>query len=134
MKRAKNTCRKPHVAAVTFCQNVIRDEATKMPSLIGVFDQIKGRRLPIRYERMHVFVSLLGGRGKCPFSLRCRAQDGSPLFEARGETLFKGALGSADVNIEITDLLFAAEGDYVVELYCCGELAMARPLSVVLED
>lgn len=124
----------PRVVGMILCEKVVRDEATKMASLIGVFDQVSGRRFPIRYDRLHIFVSLEGGQGKKGFSLSCCAPDGSVVFEAKGDTLFKGTLGAADINIEITDLVFASGGEYTIAFRCGGKVLASRPLLVVAKE
>jgi len=134
MPRKMSDAALPLVVGMTICERVVRDEATGMASLIGVFDQVSGRRLPIRYDRLHIFVSLVGGHGKKGFSLSCRAPDGSAAFEAKGNALFKGLLGAADINIEITDLVFAAGGEYMIAFCCGGQPLASRPLLVTVKE
>jgi len=124
---------KPRALAMVICQMVMRDEATKNVSLVGLFNQIKGPGLPLVHDRLHVFLSLTDGHGKQPFRLECRAPDESVVFEAKGEVHFRDPLEVTDLNIEIRGLLFAVAGNYVFEFSCGGELLTMRRFSVVVE-
>jgi hypothetical protein len=119
---------------MVICEMVMRDEATKNVSLVGLFNRISGPGLPIFRDRLHVFLCLTDGHGRQPFRLECKAPDESVVFEAKGEITFGDPLEVADLNIEIRGLLFPAAGNYAFEFFCGGELLIMRRFSVVVEE
>jgi hypothetical protein len=118
---------------MVICERVMRDERTKNVGLIDLFNQISGR-LPLRQDRIHVFLSLTDGHGKQPFCLQCKAPDEKVIFEASGEVDFKDPLAVADLNIEIRGLVFVQAGNYVFEFSCGGEPLIMRRFSVVVKE
>jgi hypothetical protein len=117
---------KPSVVAMVICDMVLRDERTKNVSLIGLFNQIHGLRLPMLHDRMFVFLSLTDGHGRQPFSLQCKAPDETVIFETRGEVVFNDPLEVTDAYVEIRGILLATAGLYTFEFTCGGELALRR--------
>jgi len=133
MARKKVKGCKPRALAMVICEMVMRDEATKNVSLVGLFNRLTGPGLPMAHNRLHVFVSLTDGHGKQPFCLQCKAPDETVVLEAKGDIAFEDPLAVADLNIEIRGLVFALPGNYVFEFWCGGELLSMRRFSVALE-
>jgi hypothetical protein len=117
---------KPTVVAMVICDMVLRDERTKNVSLIGLFNQIQGPRVPMLHDRLFVFLSLTDGHGRQAFQLQCKAPDESVIFETRGEVVFNDPLEVTDAFIEIRGLLLPAAGIYTFEFTCGGELTLRR--------
>jgi hypothetical protein len=117
---------KPNVVAMVICDMVLRDERTKNVSLIGLFNQIHGVRLPMMHDRMFVFLSLIDGHGRQPFSLQCKAPNEIVIFETRGEVVFNDPLEVTDAYVEIRGLVLPTEGLYTFEFTCGGELTLRR--------
>jgi hypothetical protein len=117
---------KPNVVAMVICDMVLRDERTKNLSLIGLFNQIHGVRLPMLHDRMFVFLSLTDGHGRQPFLLQCKSPDEIVIFETRGEAVFNDPLEVTDAYIEIRGLLLPSAGLYTFEFTCGGELTLRR--------
>ena len=132
---AKRRTRKasPKPLTMVICETVLRDETTKNVTLVGLFNRIQGPQLPLRHDRLHVFVSLTDGHGKYPVLLQCKAPDEKVVFEVAGELDFADPLGAADINVEVRGLVFEAAGNYVFEFYAGGEMLILRRFTVVVE-
>ena len=117
---------KPRAVAMVICDVVLRDEKTRNTSLIGIFNQIHGPRLPMLHDRLHVFVSLTDGHGRQPFSLQCKSPDESVIWETRGEMVFADPLEVTDVDIEVRGLVLQTTGVYTFEFDCGGDITMRR--------
>lgn len=124
----------PKALAMVICDMVIRDEATKNVTLVGLFNTVTGPQLPLMQDRMHVFVSLTDGHGESPFLLQCKAPDESVVFEMKGKFEFKDPLAVADLNIALRGLVFHQRGNYLFDFFCGGELLITRRFSVIVED
>ena len=117
---------KPRAVAMVICDLVLRDEKTRNTSLIGLFNQIHGPRLPMLHDRLHVFVSLTDGHGRQPFSLQCKAPDESVIWETRGEISFENPLEVTDVDVEVRGLVLQTAGVYAFEFDCGGDITLRR--------
>ena len=122
---------KPTALAMVVCDTVLRDESTKKMALVGLFDMISTPQVPVRHDRMHIFISVTDGHGRMPFLVQCRAPDERIIFEAGGEVEFMDPLAVTDLNIEARGLIFHVQGTYIFEFYCGGELLAMRRFTVV---
>ncbi len=129
----KNT-RKPEpcVLSINVCDNVIRDEATKKVSLIGLFNTIKANSFPCKHPLMHVYVALTNGHGKCKTEIRFLSlKDNKPIAWMEGELDFQNPLQVAELNMCWQNLTFEKEGEYEVEVRCDGTRIQARKFMVI---
>ena len=133
MPRKARKILRPTALAMVICDAVLRDESTKKPTLVGLFNQVTAPVFPAMHPGMHVFLSLTNGHGKQPFLLQCKAPDDSVVFEAGGEIDLASPLDVADLNIELRGLVFAKEGTYIFEFFCGGELLTMRRFSITRE-
>ena len=134
MAKEQTTGAGPKAVAMVICDMVVRDEQTKNVSLISLFNAVTGPRLPLRNDRMHVFVSLTNGHGDYDCLLQCKSPDEKVVFEARGKISLKDPLAVADLNLELRGLVFEVSGDYIFEFYCGGELLTMRRFSVIVKE
>ena len=119
---------------MVICDMVVRDEQTKNVSLIGLFNAVTGPRLPLRHDRMHIFVSLTNGHGDYDCLLQCKSPDEKVIFSATGKISLQDPLAVADLNVELRGLVFEAPGNYIFEFYCGGELLAMRRFSVMVKE
>ena len=124
----------PKVLAMVICDMVIRDELTRNVSLVGLFNAVAGKQLPLQHDRMHVFISLTDGHGEKPFLLQCKSPDDSEVFRVEGKVRFEDPLAVADLNIALRSLVFQQSGDHLLDFFCGGELLITRRFSVIVQD
>jgi hypothetical protein len=123
----------PIALAMVICDAVLRDESTKKPTLVGLFNQITAANLPAIHDRLHVFLSLTNGRGELPCLLQCKDQDEGVVCEVGGSIRFGNPLEVADVDIEMRGVVFEKEGLYVFEFSCDGQFLTRRRFLVSKE-
>ena len=134
MAKEQKTGAGPEVVAMVICDMVVRDEQTKNVSLIGLFNAVTGPRLPLRHDRMHIFVRLTNGHGDYDCLLQCKSPDEKVIFSATGKISLQDPLAVADLNVELRGLVFEAPGNYIFEFYCGGELLAMRRFSVMVKE
>ena len=119
--------------ALHVCDEVIEDAKTGKKSLIGLFNRIVSARFPCVHPKMHVFVSITGGRGRQQAELRCvNHSTHAVLLSTRGEISFANPNAVIDVNFHLTNVKFPEPGTYSFEFLCEGELVFDR-LFLVLQ-
>ena len=123
---------KPVLLAILVSDLILRDEATKKLSLIGLFNRITAGSFPCRHPEMCVFVSLTDGHGTCPGQLRLvnRATENA-LAALEGKVAFPNPKAVVEMNFYFRGVVFAEPGEYSFDFYCSGELIGSRPFQVV---
>ncbi len=117
--------------ALHVCDEVIEDAKTGKKSLIGLFNRIVSARFPCVHPKLHVFVSITGGRGRRRAELRCVNQSTrAVLLSSRGEISFSNPNAVIDVNFLLTNVTFPEPGSYSFEFLCDGELVFDRLFTV----
>jgi len=123
---------RPVLLAILVCDTIIRDEATKKLSLIGLFNRISAAKFPCRHPEMHVFVSLTDGHGTCPAELRLihRATE-QALASLQGMMTFPDPRSVVEMSFPFRGAQFPEPGEYSFDFYTSGELLGSRPFQVV---
>lgn len=134
MAKEQTTSAGPTAVAMVICDMVVRDEQTKNVSLIGLFNAVTGPKVPLRHDRMYVFVSLTNCHGDYECRLQCKSPDEEVIFEATGKISLNDPLAVADLNLELRGLVFKVPGNYIFEFYCAGELLTMRRFSVMVKE
>jgi hypothetical protein len=134
MAKEQTTSAGPTAVAMVICDMVVRDEQTKNVSLIGLFNAVTGPKVPLRHDRMYVFVSLTNCHGDYECRLQCKSPDEEVVFEATGKISLNDPLAVADLNLELRGLVFKVPGNYIFEFYCAGELLTMRRFSVIIKE
>lgn len=118
--------------ALIVCDEIIEDTITSKKSLIGMFNRITAEEFPCRHLRIHIFVSLTGGRGEREVELRCIDQSNrNPLFGAKEKIKFNNPNAIIDINFDFQNAVFPKPGKYAFEFLCEGEWVLDRPFIVV---
>jgi hypothetical protein len=125
---------KPEVLSLLVCDQIITDRATGKQSLIGLFSTIHAFRYPVTQPLLSVHVSLTGGRGKTPITIRIADSDDArpPLVEGRGMVEFKNPRAIANLALQFHGLVFPQQGEYRVQLWAHGELLREARLTLLL--
>lgn len=128
---ATKTFSKPIVLAINICDEIIRDEASKKLSLIGLFSNIHAGKFPAKHPSMHVYVSLTDGHGTCQGELRfVNESTDEIMFSSKGKVPFETPLQTIELNFEMKNLNFEGPGTYSVEFFCDDQLVGRRQFVV----
>lgn len=122
----------PAVLSINICDAIIRDEATKKVSLIGLFNTIRANSLPCTHPQMHVHVALTNGHGKYKTEVRFVSMEtDKPIAGMLGDLEFPDPLHVVELNVCWQGLRFETEGIYLVQVLCGGETVGERKFMVV---
>ena len=109
---------KPSCLALILCEAVIEDKLTNNKSLIGLFNQVQAHQLPIIHAKMCIVISLSGGHGKVPITLKMSSlSTGEDVFQAAGEVVFNDPLSVCDLVFELRQVPFKTEGAYAINVF-----------------
>ncbi len=118
--------------ALIVCDEVIEDKKSSKKSLIGMFNRIAVSEFPCKHPKLHVFVSLTGGRGEHRVDLRCINQSNrKPLFGAKGKINFNNPNTIIEINFDLQNAFFPEPGKYAFEFLCDDEWVLDRLFVVV---
>lgn len=122
----------PSVLSINICDSIIRDEATKKVSLIGLFNTIRANSFPCTHPQLHVYVALTNGHGKYKTDIRFSNLEEDKLIAGMvGELVFQNPLQVFEVNVCWQQLRFEKQGEYAVEVLCDGHLIGARKFRII---
>ena len=122
----------PTVLSINICDTIIRDEATKKVSLIGLFSIIRANSFPCIHPLMHIYIALTNGHGRCRTEVRfARLDDNKPIAGMVGELQFQNPLQVVEINLCWQQLTFDKPGEYAVEVLCEGMVASSRKFIVM---
>jgi len=122
---------KPVLLSILVCDLVLRDEATKKLSLIGLFNRISAAEFPCRHPQIHVFISLTDGHGTSPAELRLvHRRTEETLAALQGQVHFPSPNAVVEMNFDVHGTMFPEPGQYSFDFFCSGELIGSRPFEV----
>ena len=118
--------------SINICDAIIRDEATKKVSLIGLFNTIKANSLPCTHPQVHVHVALTNGHGKYKTEVRfVSMKTDKPVAGMQGDLEFPSPLHVVELNACWQGLRFEEAGVYLVQVLCGDETVGERKFRVV---
>jgi hypothetical protein len=131
-KKKPNKKPEPIVLSINICDSIIRDEATKKVSLIGLFNIIRAPNFPAFHQTMHVYVALTNGHGKYKTEIRFCDTKEQAIAGIEGELNFQSPLQVVELNLPPwTGLRLEEEGTYFVEVLCDGKPIGSRKFQVI---
>jgi len=124
----------PQCLMLVVCDTVIEDTRSKNKSLINMFTGILAGKLPARHDKMCVYASFTGGRGRTPLTLRLcyDAEYEKDLLRlpSRDVDFGDNPLAVVDLVFEIRGFVFPKFGQYSFEIISDGVPLTARRLQV----
>jgi hypothetical protein len=127
--------KKPKALGLTLCDQVIFEEKTHKPSLIGMFTGIAADRFPSVPRRFDVFAALTDGFGVSVLDLVAIRLETDEEIYAQAMTLnFNDPLQVVNLRFRVTQLPFPAPGVYLFTLSIEAEEIAQRRLSVYLAE
>lgn len=128
-----NSTVKPTPIALVVCDNIYTEPGGKT-ALVGLFNGIAARAVPVHHHRMAVFASLTGVREGSTAKLEIiSAEDDKVVVAAQGP--FPGnfsPLTVVDMNFIFNNIIFPVEGTYYVRFWSNDHLLIMRPFEVKL--
>ena len=125
----------PKCISMILCESIHRDERTKNLILVGTFNRITGKSLPIPLPKFCVLFTLTDGQGEFDLSLSIEnADSGQPLVEMKGPMTLSDPLSISDFDVEFKGLVFAEEGKYWLVLKANDEILNQRPFEVKIVE
>jgi hypothetical protein len=122
----------PTVLSINICDTIIRDEATKKVSLIGLFSIIRANSFPCIHPLMHIYIALTNGHRKYKTEVRfARLDDNKPIAGMVGDLQFQNPLQVVEINLCWQQLAFNKPGEYAVEILCEGTEVGSRKFIVM---
>lgn len=125
---------KPSPIALVLCDSIYRDETTGKTALVGLFNNISARELPMVHPRLSIFASITGLRENSHVKLEIvEAETGESVASANGP-MPPGAnpLTVADMSFVIGNIEFTNQGLYYVQFWVNDHLLFCRPFRVKL--
>ncbi len=122
---------KPALLSMVICDQVIREQGTKKPSLIGLFANINSTTFPCIHPQLYVYITVVGGRGKQVGKLRFVRDDPStPIMQAQGDVQFPNPVATVDMEFCLKKLRFEKAGLFHFEFWLDDDIIGQRSLSV----
>jgi hypothetical protein len=113
---------KPKVIAFLPCDQVIIEQGTRKPSIVGVFDLISADKFPAKTPRFDLFVALSDGRGDVIIDVVVtQLADNSQLSAQSAEINFPDPLKIHHLRFRFQQLVFPSAGAYLFTLLADGE-------------
>ena len=132
-KKKKAIRKKPNpiILSINICDIIIRDEATKKVSLIGIFNTIHVLSFPAVHPLLHLYIALTNGHGKYNGEIKLMDKKDKVVVCGQGPLDFKGPLQIVELNFAWQQLKFEHEGEYSIEVICDGQLVGRRNFRVI---
>jgi hypothetical protein len=128
---------KPSPIALVLCDSIYQEQPGGKTALVGLFNSINCRSLPLKHPRMAVFASLTGLRGNSRAKLEIVHGETDQCVVAAEGPLPSGAnpLSVVDMNFIFNNVVFSDEGQYFLRFWANGHPLMMRPFTVrVIKD
>ena len=121
----------PKALAIIICDTIIDDRDTNKKTLVGVFNNISARKIPFKLPELHVFVSLIEGKGDYKARLECRHRDSSTkVFEVQMDIRFDDPNQVAEINFGLQGAVFNQYGIHDFDFYCDDRIIISRRFSI----
>ena len=123
----------PTPIALVICDNVFTDRGGKR-ALVGLFNKIVARNIPIKQTKVCVFVSItsLRPQTKCKLDI-IHAESDETIFETKEPVPMqeKSPTAICDLVFELNGIVFPEEGRYIIRFFGNDTLIVQRPFEVI---
>jgi hypothetical protein len=120
----------PVCVAVVICDTVIEDKRTNNKSLIGVFNTIVSKQLPVVQPRMYVVVSVTNVLGAAEFRLTLRDPEGASTLSVDLPLESQDPLATHDLLIELLGVPFNHPGPHSFDVSANGHHVGSRRFTI----
>jgi hypothetical protein len=127
---------RPGVLGIMLCDQVLFEQGTQKPTLVGVFTGIAATSFPSVPQRFDLFAALTDGLGQGAVDLAItRLETDEEIAAQSMELTFPDPLHVINLRFRFRELSFPAPGSYVFALLVNGdEIAQRRVQVYQVED
>jgi hypothetical protein len=122
---------RPGVLGIILCDQVLFEQGTQKPTLVGVFTGIGATGFPTVPQRFDLYAALTDGLGQGAVDLVVdRLEPEERIWNQRMELSFPDPLRVINLRFRFRQLSFPAPGSYVFALQVGGEEIAQRRVQV----
>ena len=120
----------PLLVSAIICDQVIFDQATKKPSVIGAFETINAPKYPARHARLSFFCQLTNGHGKTEVGIKLIdiTNEEKELFSGTVWRDFVDVRQVASLSFAVSGIVFPHPGEYRFQIYAGSEFLGERSI------
>ena len=133
MAKKKIQAHVPVPLAMVVCDHVHVDGISGKHTIVGTFAHVRGP-LPAVIPEMGIYIALTDGRGRLPIQVRLVdvGELRPPIFDIEGTLTFKNPNAVGESGINVLNVTFPKQGDYVLQLIVADKVIMER--KVIVDD
>ena len=122
---------RPHARSLFLCDQVVFEQRTNKPTLVGVFTGVACSAFPSVPQNLDVFASLTNGHGDVVLDLQViRLATDEQINGQSIEVTFPDPLTVFNLRFRFRQLSFPEPGDYLFQLSCDGDVICHRRIHV----
>jgi hypothetical protein len=122
---------RPSAVSLMLCDQVIFEQGTQKPYLLGVFTGVAVDAFPTAPQRFDVFAALTDGAGKVTMTLSALHLDSNQeIYAQRMTMVFPDPLRVINLRFRVRRLVYEAPGTYLFALTVGGQEIAARRVQV----
>lgn len=115
--------------SMIICDTVIEDRKTGKKTLVGLFNKINARNVPVTITSFNVYIALTEGNGIYESKLKC-LKDEKHVLEIEGPVDFHSPRQIVEMNYTLRNIVFPEYGEYRIELLCNDTLVISRKFNI----
>ena len=121
----------PNAVSLMLCDQVVFEQGTQKPYLLGVFTGVAVDSIPTVPQRFDVFVSLTDGLGDVPMTLSVEHLETNQEIYSQNLTVrFPDPLQVVNLRFRVRQLTYEAAGTYLFVLIANDQELAARRVRV----
>lgn len=121
----------PISSGLIICDTVIEDRLTNKKSLIGVFNNISAKNVPIKHSNVHLFSILQDGRGIYKARVTCTHRETQKtILEISGDINFGEGISVIELSFSLRGIVFEHFGIYDFDFFCDDRPVASRSFTV----
>ncbi len=122
---------KPQARAILLADQIYRDAETGKCVIAGTFNRIEADRFPATHPSAALYLNLTDFSGRIQLRVRLtRDETGDCLGERSFPVESADRLGSCEVTVRLTNLVFPQAGRYSFEVYAADDYLGHLPIEV----
>jgi hypothetical protein len=122
---------RPSAISLMLCDQVIFEQGTQKPYLLGVFTGVAADSFPTVPQRFDIFVALSDGQGRVPMTLSVVHLDtGLEVYSQKLTVRFPDPLRVVNLRFRIRQLILDEPGTYLFALMIDDQELAARRVRV----
>src|SRR5205809_6007904 len=127
----KSPSQKPRAISLMLCDQVVFEQGTQKPYLLGVFTGLAADCFPTAPQRFDIFAALTDGVGHVTMTVRvARLESNEEIYSQEMNVVFPDPLKVVNLRFRVTQLTFDTHGTYLFSLDVDGEEIAARRVRV----